>query len=110
MTNDVSVNTDSTKPAACSAGQDISISYMFKRLVPVLCAICSLFMIYSCASTPDAEDVNKAEAHNKLGFSYLEDGQLNEANLEFQKALALNPKNKETLNYLGYIRKWILRR
>jgi Tfp pilus assembly protein PilF len=38
-----------------------------------------------------------------MGSSYLNSGQLNKAFIEFQKAIKLNPKNKETLNYLGYI-------
>jgi type IV pilus biogenesis/stability protein PilW len=81
----------------------MSALYIFQKSISVLFTLCIAFMVFSCASTPDTEDIKKAEAHNKLGYSYLNDGQLNEAFLEFQKALALNPKNKETLNYLGYI-------
>jgi len=69
----------------------------------LLCCIFFLFILISCASAPKAEDIQKAEALNSLGYAYLNDGKLNEAFVEFQKALALNPNNKETLNYLGYI-------
>ncbi len=62
------------------------------------------FLFFSgCATTQHAENIKKAAAHNKLGFSYLNNRQINEAFIEFQKALKLDPKNKETLNYLGYI-------
>jgi type IV pilus biogenesis/stability protein PilW len=59
--------------------------------------------LLSCASTPKPEDIKQAEAHNKIGYAYINKGQLNEASIEFQKALALNPENKETLYNLGYI-------
>jgi type IV pilus assembly protein PilF len=62
-----------------------------------------LLLLFSCASAPTVEDIKKAETFKNLGSAYLNDGQINEAFTEFQKALALNPNNKETLNYLGYI-------
>lgn len=57
----------------------------------------------SCATSPSSQDLNQSEAHNKLGVSYLQNGQLNEAFVDFQKALKFNPQNKESLHYLGYI-------
>jgi type IV pilus biogenesis/stability protein PilW len=68
-----------------------------------LCTVLILLLLSSCASVPTGEDIQKAETLNNLGQAYLNDGQLNEAFTEFQKALALNPRNKVTLNYLGYI-------
>ncbi|MEW6601136.1 MAG: tetratricopeptide repeat protein [Nitrospirota bacterium] len=62
-----------------------------------------LLLVVSCASSPTAEDKRNAETYNNLGYAYLNDGQLNEAYLEFQKSIAIDPGNKETLNYLGYI-------
>jgi len=38
-----------------------------------------------------------------MGSSYLDNGQLNDAFMEFQKAIELNPRSKTTLNYLGYL-------
>lgn len=75
----------------------------------MLLFVCVLFSVFcimfftACATTPNTKDINMAEAHNKLGVAYLKDGQTNKAYVKFQKALKLNPKNKETLNYLGYI-------
>jgi len=60
-------------------------------------------LIISCATTPDPEVLKMAEAHNKLGASYLENGRLNEAFVEFQKTISLDKNNKEAYNYLGYI-------
>ncbi|MBI5739936.1 MAG: tetratricopeptide repeat protein [Nitrospirae bacterium] len=80
------------------SGVNISTRLIF-ALCPLLFALC----FFSCATSPDSEDINRAEAHNKLGYSYFNKGQLNEAYLEFQKAILLNPDNKEALNQLGYI-------
>ena len=68
----------------------------------LLSVFCILFFT-ACATTPSTKDINRAEAYNKLGFSYMKNAQINRAYVEFQKAIKLNPKNKETLNYLGYI-------
>jgi len=74
-----------------------------KKLIFVLCSLLFAFCFSSCATSPGTDDVNQAEAHNRLGYSYFNKGQLNEAYLEFQKAILLNPDNKEALNQLGYI-------
>ncbi|MBI4682007.1 MAG: tetratricopeptide repeat protein [Nitrospirae bacterium] len=66
-------------------------------------SLISVLLIISCASVPNSEDIKKAETLNKIGYSYLDNGQVNEAFIEFQKALALNPHNKEALYNLGYI-------
>lgn len=76
------------------------------REIFFVCALCSaLYVLFftACAITPDIEDVKQSEAHNKLGYSYLNNEQLSEAFIEFQKAIKLNPENKDALNYLGYI-------
>ncbi len=62
-----------------------------------------LFFTVSCATAPNVEDVNRADTHYKLGVSYLAREQLNEAFVEFQKAIKFNPKNKNSLNALGLI-------
>ena len=67
-------------------------------------ASCILLILFSaCASTLTEEDRNESEFHHKLGVSYLTSGQLNEAYVEFQKALKLNTDNKDALKELGYI-------
>ena len=72
-------------------------------IISFLCAVITAFLVASCASTPSREDINRAESYAKLGTSYLENGQLNESFMEFQKAMELNPHSTKTLNYLGYL-------
>ena len=72
-------------------------------IIAVLCAVMTTFLISSCSTAPSRDNINKAESHYKLGSSYLNNSQFNEAFTEFMKALDLNPRKKETLNYLGYL-------
>ncbi len=72
------------------------------RLLNV-CFIFLIISIVSCATTPNPENLKKSDVHNKLAESYLNNSQFNEAFVELQRALKLNPDNKETLNYLGYV-------
>ncbi|MCK5138880.1 MAG: tetratricopeptide repeat protein [Thermodesulfovibrionia bacterium] len=69
----------------------------------VLSALLSMVLLSACATTPSAEDRRKSEAQYKLGVSYLNESQLNEAYIKFQEALQLNPQNKRSLNALGHI-------
>ncbi len=72
-------------------------------MVKYFSVILYLVILNSCASVTSPENIKNAEAHNSLGYSYLNGGQLNEAFIAFQKALEFNPKNKEALYNLGYI-------
>ena len=63
---------------------------------------CALFFS-ACATPQNTEDIGKSEAHSKLGYAYLRQGQLTEAYIELQKSIELNPANKESFNYLGFI-------
>jgi len=51
----------------------------------------------------DAERLNRAEAHYKIGVSYMSKEDLNDAFIEFQKTININPRHKEALNALGLI-------
>jgi Tfp pilus assembly protein PilF len=62
-----------------------------------------LCLTVSCASTPKEDKLQKAKAHYQLGVSYLNDNNIQPAFVEFQKALELNPDDKETLNAIGVI-------
>jgi Tfp pilus assembly protein PilF len=63
----------------------------------------SLIVLFSCATTTKVGDVNKAQAHYKLGVSHLSSGNIQPAYVEFQTALQLDPKNKEVYNALGNV-------
>ncbi len=60
-------------------------------------------LVVSCASTGTDERLQKAAAHYQLGVSYLNDNNIQPAFVEFQKALELNPNDKEVLNAIGVI-------
>ncbi|MBI5676246.1 MAG: tetratricopeptide repeat protein [Nitrospirae bacterium] len=80
--------------------------YVRLNLFSLLCVLCPLFLILllsACATTSNKEDTITAEARFKLGVSYISKGELTEASIEFQKALKLNRKHKESLHALGFI-------
>ena len=62
-----------------------------------------LLFLGACATTSSEEKLQKASAHRQMGISYLNDNNIQPAFVEFQKALELNPKDKEVLNGLGVI-------
>lgn len=61
-----------------------------------------LMFICSCA-TVSVEEQQQANAHFKLGISYLNENNVQPAFIEFQKAYELNPGDKEVLNAIGII-------
>lgn len=69
----------------------------------VLCPLFLVLLLTACATTPNKEDTITAEAHFKLGVSYISKGELTGASIEFRKALKLNPKQKEAIHALGFI-------
>lgn len=69
---------------------------VFLTLIPLL-------FLGACATTSSEDKVQKASAHYQLGISYLNDNNIQPAFVEFQKALELNPNDKEVLNGIGVI-------
>lgn len=57
----------------------------------------------ACATVKTDDMPQKASAHYRLGLSYLNDNNIQPAFVEFQKAIELDPANKEILNALGVI-------
>lgn len=49
------------------------------------------------------ERLQKASAHYQLGISYMNDNNIQPAFVEFQKAIELNPNDKDSLNAIGLI-------
>lgn len=72
-------------------------------LARVMCPVFLVLVLTACATMPNTEDSRTAEAHFKLGVSYISKGELTEASIEFQKALKLNPRHKESIHALGFI-------
>lgn len=68
-------------------------------LVPVL-----VVFAVGCATGPSqVEKERKAQAHTKLGGSYMAEGKFQDAYVEFQKAIEMNPLDKEAHNALGLL-------
>ena len=104
MKNRLSSNSDPKTGVA----KQISLIYLYRRyktaFIHVFCSLCLILFFSACAiNSPNQDSIKKADAHTKLGRSYLNNGQLNEAFIEFQKSIELNPGNKKSLFYLGYI-------
>ena len=59
--------------------------------------------VTSCASTKSADIAQKATAHYKIGLSYYNENKFQQAYIEFQKALEINPKDKDVLNAIGIV-------
>ncbi len=62
-----------------------------------------LVFLTACASTQSPENIQKAGAHYKIGLSYYNENKIQKAYIEFQKALEINPNDKEVLNAIGII-------
>jgi Tfp pilus assembly protein PilF len=74
-----------------------------KITVKTVCMVICIALFSSCASTQQADSKQKAEVHYKLGVSYLNNDELQKAFVKFHEAIRLNPKDKRSYNYLGYI-------
>ncbi len=59
--------------------------------------------VSACVSNTVVKDTQKASAHYQLGVSYLNDNNIQPAFVEFQKALELNPNDKNIHNAIGII-------
>jgi len=57
----------------------------------------------ACATTASEDAIHKANAHFQMGVSYVNDNNIQPAFVEFQKALELNPNDKEAHNAIGVI-------
>ncbi len=81
------------------------IDMVRQKFVCVLVALTLMpvLLVGACATTSNEEKAQKASAHRQLGLSYLNDNNIQPAFVEFQKALELNPMDKEVLNGIGVI-------
>jgi len=69
-----------------------------KKLMILIMAV----FIGSCA-TVSIENIQKATAHYKLGVSYYGENNIQKAFIELQKAVELNPEDKDVLYMIGII-------
>lgn len=71
-------------------------------IIPLLLCFTLLAFLVGCATVP-VEERKEVEFHYKMGISHLNEGNIQMAFVELQKAYQLNPDNKETLNSLGLV-------
>ncbi|GAB4488145.1 MAG: hypothetical protein OHK006_18180 [Thermodesulfovibrionales bacterium] len=57
----------------------------------------------ACATVPIEETSQKSNTYFKMGAAHLGEGKIQQAFIEFQKALELTPNDKEVLNAIGVI-------
>ncbi len=69
----------------------------------ILIAHCSLLFLPGCATQAKLQRLKEASAHYKLGMSYLNDQQTQQAFVEFQKAIEFNPDDRDSHYALGHI-------
>lgn len=65
--------------------------------------ILALALAASCATTGTEDKTQEAVAHYKLGVGYLSENKVQQAFVEFHKAIELDPRNKEVLNAIGIV-------
>jgi len=56
-----------------------------------------------CAPSPEVAQPKEATYHNKMGIAYLNEGKVQLAFVEFQKAIKMEPNNKEIVYNLGLV-------
>lgn len=56
-----------------------------------------------CAPSQEVVHPTEAAYHNKMGMAYLKEGQVQLAYVEFQKAIKIDPDNKEIVYNLGIV-------
>jgi type IV pilus assembly protein PilF len=71
-------------------------------MLKVLSIVLVVILATSCASVSE-KDVKNSQYHYQLGISYLNDNNIQPAFTELQKAIELNPDDKEIHNALGVI-------
>lgn len=75
-----------------------------KRPLKYIVAItCTLLLLSGCAGMETVDDKREADFHYKMGLSHFNEGKMQAAFIELQKALQFDPSNKDVLNNLGLV-------
>jgi len=77
-----------------------SLRFVFLWLLTVQA---SLLFLPGCATQAKVQRLKEASAHYKVGISHLNDQQTQQAFVEFQKAIELNPDDRDSHYALGHI-------
>ncbi len=63
----------------------------------------SVMLAAGCATSSEVSQPQSAGYHNKIGLSYLNEGKVQLAFVEFQKAIQIEPDNKDIVYNLGIV-------
>jgi type IV pilus biogenesis/stability protein PilW len=77
--------------------KSLTITSVFGILLAVV------FMTGGCAPSQEVVQPKEAAYHNTMGRAYLQEGKVQLAFVEFQKAIKMEPNNKEVVYNLGYV-------
>lgn len=64
---------------------------------------CIILVLFSGCATLSLEQEREADFHYKMGISHLNEGNIQLAYVQFQKAYQINPNNKDILHSLGLV-------
>ncbi|HLC14938.1 MAG TPA: tetratricopeptide repeat protein, partial [Thermodesulfovibrionia bacterium] len=73
--------------------------YLFFSVFP---AFLFVFLLTGCFLSANKDDLKQSRYLKEIGQSYLIENKLQNALVEFQKAMELNPRDKELHYYLGF--------
>jgi len=76
-----------------------------KGLSVIGIAFLAISLLYGCASTNNAKIKKQSQAHYQLAVSHLQSGRLQDAFVELQRCIKLNPTEKRAYYLLGLIYK-----
>ncbi len=74
-----------------------------KYALAIAFALYMLVYMSGCASVEVVDDKKEADYHYKMGLSYFNEGKMQAAYVQLQKALQFDPSNKDVLNNLGLV-------
>jgi type IV pilus biogenesis/stability protein PilW len=74
-----------------------------KHIHSIIFVIFFSFVLSGCASIETIDDKKEADYHYKMGLSYFNEGKMQAAFVEFQKAMQYDSSNKDVLNSLGLV-------
>ncbi len=81
--------------------KSFKLKSMKTRSLSLALVLSGLILLFGCAGS--LEHKREADSFYKVGVSYLKEGKLQMAFVQFQKALQLDPDNKNVLNSLGLV-------
>ncbi|MCE5312841.1 MAG: tetratricopeptide repeat protein [Nitrospiraceae bacterium] len=76
---------------------------LIRHALSIICMICISAALSGCASVETIDDKKEADYYYKMGLSYFNEGKMQTAFVQLQKALQYDSSNKDVLNSLGLV-------